>query len=559
MTKRFFHALWRHPGHLIWVLVAYFPLLDRLLIPLTGDQRVYLSVANEMRERGSWLIPYLFGEPSYLKPPLQYWATLVGWKVFGFGLTGAFLPSALAVVLSAWLVGEIVKLLSEKAAFVNAGLLFAACLGTATFGLAAQMEIHLCLWMLAAWWSALKYLARPMGERKRIWLYLAFFCAGTLGLVKSPLYFGFWVVGFFTYLTLRGEWDIVLTRHFYFAAGVGLAATSWWYLAVAARDGAHLWNQHFISESLEKWGGNASSMSVVWLGLVRHLFPFSLLALAAIPALWRGRRSSRILAFVFSWCWPAALFFSFYPYRTSTYLYVLVPAFAVMIDWGYYSRGRTRSFNIALWMTGGLTFLVLMGVAVVLRRMELAPVVVYTGFAVSGAFALLCAANGWMRGLVLAALGSVLALHWGATELGERDIRPMRSIVSQFPLRSVAILDLDRNVWNETGMLSVAIGRSVTRIFDLDEAVRSLQTGSWLLLSDQDRNNHFRTIEAKLLGRGDSRDFDEFPWRRLGTRVKLPLTDLLKASFSFRSPESEERLEDLRKSIEREFSVVRLK
>ena len=44
-------TLWRHPGHLIWILAAYVPLLWEMMIPFTGDQKTYIAIAMEMRER----------------------------------------------------------------------------------------------------------------------------------------------------------------------------------------------------------------------------------------------------------------------------------------------------------------------------------------------------------------------------------------------------------------------------------------------------------------------------------------------------------------------------
>jgi 4-amino-4-deoxy-L-arabinose transferase-like glycosyltransferase len=38
------------------------------------DEARYAEVAREMRERGSWLIPYLNGEVYGQKPPLSFWA-----------------------------------------------------------------------------------------------------------------------------------------------------------------------------------------------------------------------------------------------------------------------------------------------------------------------------------------------------------------------------------------------------------------------------------------------------------------------------------------------------
>ena len=60
-------TLWRHPGHLIWILAAYVPLLWEMMIPFTGDQKTYIAIAMEMRERGEWLQPLLFGSAGEAK------------------------------------------------------------------------------------------------------------------------------------------------------------------------------------------------------------------------------------------------------------------------------------------------------------------------------------------------------------------------------------------------------------------------------------------------------------------------------------------------------------
>jgi len=108
---------WRHPGNLIWIALAYLPFLGSFSVPLTGDQKVYLGTALEMRQTGSWLKPILFGAPSYYKPPLQYWATLTSWKIIGFNLWASLLPSVVCVIVTAWLIGEISILLSGDGGF----------------------------------------------------------------------------------------------------------------------------------------------------------------------------------------------------------------------------------------------------------------------------------------------------------------------------------------------------------------------------------------------------------------------------------------------------------
>src|SRR3989338_3129366 len=71
LYKGMANLLWRFPGYLVWAAAAYMIMAGSMSVPLTGDQKVYVSTAMEMREHGQWLQPLLFGEPSYYKPPFQ--------------------------------------------------------------------------------------------------------------------------------------------------------------------------------------------------------------------------------------------------------------------------------------------------------------------------------------------------------------------------------------------------------------------------------------------------------------------------------------------------------
>ncbi|HNW34652.1 MAG TPA: glycosyltransferase family 39 protein, partial [Candidatus Ozemobacteraceae bacterium] len=59
----------------------------------------YASVARVMAEGGSWLKPELNGVAHFTKPPVTYWASAVGMKLFGMTEQGAkaFLPFAAAI------------------------------------------------------------------------------------------------------------------------------------------------------------------------------------------------------------------------------------------------------------------------------------------------------------------------------------------------------------------------------------------------------------------------------------------------------------------------------
>jgi 4-amino-4-deoxy-L-arabinose transferase-like glycosyltransferase len=540
--------LWRHPGHLVWVAAAYFPLLGWMNVPLTGDQKVYLSTAMEMREAGSWLKPLLFGEGSYYKPPFQYWATLVGWELFGFNLWGALIPSVLCVLATAWFVGELAYLMRERRWFVNAGLWFAATLGTVTYGTTGQMEIYLCLFYAASWWAGLRFLAEPRESRRPGWLYAAFAIAGLAAIVKSPLYSVFWVVGYLSYLIVSGEWELFSNKHLYRAWGIGIVVGAAWFVAILAVDGQRFWADYALRETWYKKGGNQSTFLSLWGALLYFCFPFTLMLIPAVRAMLRSRRTGEILRFVLCWSWLPAIFFSVYPYRIKPYLYLLVPALAVLVDWGYFRAGRTilhRSVTIG---AGIFMLFILGGVAFVLARAELVPYWVCGGLAAAGLAGLVCAGADWMRGFALSGLAAIFFFRAAAGSLGEQDIAGLREAVASKPAAPVAMLDENRNIWHEVGLMAVGIGKPVRRLSNVDEVAEFVRAGGIVALTEEQAAGHLRTVQAKLLGKGDLRDLDVRAWKRWKVRARFPYRELV--------ARGRRGVPDFENQVKREFSLV---
>lgn len=536
------HFLWRHPGHLFWVALVYIPFLGRFSIPLTGDQKVYLSTALEMREKGSFLQPYLFGEPSYFKPPFQYWMTLWGWNVFGLNLWGALIPSVLAVVLTAWLLGEIAYLLHERKEFVNAGLWFASALGVITFGTTAQMEIYLCFFYAASWWAGLRFLSKPPQKRRAAFLYLALGLAGLAALVKSPLYSIFWVSGFFSYLILSGEWELFKSRHLTGALLLGILLGASWYIAILVIDGENFWAQYVVRENFEKAGGNRGTILGLWSALLYFCFPFTLLILPALKAFWKGRHVGNGLRFLMAWSWPPLLFFSAYPYRNKPYAFILVPLLSILVDWGYFRSGRTRFYRMTTLMSSSLMLIGYTLVSVVLYRAQSVPDWIVLGWIGVGVWSFICGFKDWMRGLVLCGIAGVLLFRLTAISLGEKDIATLRTLHASHPEAKIALLDEKKNIWNESGLLTAALGVPVLRLTHFDQVVPFLKTGGIVLLDEE---------QSKLLNTVDLKSLEETIWLRWKKRTHFPYEDFILGGRS--------AVPDFENLTHRQFKILRLK
>lgn len=539
-------TLWRHPAHLFWILAAYFPFLWEMGIPFTGDQKTYVAIAMEMRERGEWLQPLLFGEPNYLKPPFQYWMTLLSWKVFGFNVFATFLPGVLALLGTAWLLNEIALLLGERRWYVNSGLWFASTLGAMTYALSAQMDIYVCLFYSAAWWAGLKFLNEREDSKRNIrWLYTAFAIAGLSSLLKSPLYAVFWVFGYLIYLFISGEWLLFKNRHLYFAGLGGVVLGLIWFLALTIRDRSAFWDQYVLHEQFQK-GSNGGKISDLWLPLLHMAFPFTLLLFTAIRSAWMGRRTAGILRFVIAWSIPPVLFFSFFSYRTSLYFFILVPAMAVLVDWGCFRSNRTRTF---LWLARASGVVMALGLSIVgfaLYRFEFIPPWLFLAFVFTGIASAILLWMGWIRFFTITALAAVLFFRLGSIELARPDREALLAAVGEVSPYQGAMLDENRDIWNEIGLLSVVLGSPMRRLFGYDDILEHLEKNGVLILSDEQAEKYQLTLDHVFSDRGESLAWRT--WKRFKRRQKIPIREVI---FS-----GKESVPEFDLMMTREFLVV---
>src|SRR5438477_3679983 len=65
-------------------IVALVVGIDNMERPLANpDEGRYSEISREMAASGDWITPRLNGIKYFEKPPLQYWATAIAFKLFG--------------------------------------------------------------------------------------------------------------------------------------------------------------------------------------------------------------------------------------------------------------------------------------------------------------------------------------------------------------------------------------------------------------------------------------------------------------------------------------------
>ncbi|WP_133480307.1 glycosyltransferase family 39 protein [Cognatilysobacter segetis] len=147
------------------------------------DEGRYTNVALNMLARGDWLIPHRSLEVAHwTKPPLAYWGIATSFAVFGLNTWAARLTSALAYVLSAWLVGRIARRLGFGPA-PWAALVFAVMLLPAVASQLVTTDMLLAACELIAMWG---YVERRWGDGRLRWVVLMYAGFALAFLAKGP-------------------------------------------------------------------------------------------------------------------------------------------------------------------------------------------------------------------------------------------------------------------------------------------------------------------------------------------------------------------------------------
>lgn len=517
---------------MIWVLLAYLPFLWRATLPFTGDQKTYVAIALEMFQQGEWMRPLLFGAGNYLKPPFQYWATLVSWNVFGLSIFSTLLPSVLALIGTAFFLSEISSRLGERKWVVASGLWFAGSVGALTYGLAAQMEIYICFFWALAWSQALKFLEQPWQKRNWSSLYIAFFWVGVCAWVKSPLYSVLWVSSFFMYLLIAGEWLLFFQKRVYSSLLLGTVVGLSWYLLIFSIDGPIFWNQFVLQEQLDK--DTFGSLSRLFMPLLYLGLPFSVLYGVALYSLRFRQKSATVYKFVSAWSLPAILFFSCFRYKTSAYLFILLPALSIFVDWGCFRASRTRIFRWSFRSMAILLAIASIGLGLIAFQINSIPmwyavIGILLGFIILGV-----SWQPWIKPFLIIQLIWILWFRGLVSFPMEHERIEAVNALNRARLNAAQQLgyfDPSRDIWCEIGLVSAAVGEPMTRIISFDGLQEFLKNNGIVQINPEDKELVQSTLMEWAASHGFKLYTEEFV--RLRRLKGAPLRELMAGNPAF--------------------------
>src|SRR6202012_3326860 len=290
---------------------------------------------REMTSSGDWVIPHLNGLDYIEKPPLQYWATAVAYRVLGVSEFSARLYTALTALAAIALMGCVAARLWGKDAGWRAAAILAGMLMFVVLGQLLPLDMSLTCWMSSSLAGFL--LAQQSGTAQRRWMLVAWMGAAlgvlTKGLVAAAVPAAV--------LCIYSAWsrDFSPWRKLHVALGLPLfliITVPWhWLAATRLSDFLQFFfvHEHFaryltpIAERQEPWWFFGY---VFLLGTV----PWTVPALRAVFTGWRVRApAGQFHPELFLWIWLIfiCVFFSASDSKLMPYILPAMPALALLV------------------------------------------------------------------------------------------------------------------------------------------------------------------------------------------------------------------------------------
>jgi len=174
-------------GLAVFAACVAFPFLGSFGL-LEPDEGRFAQIGREMAATGDFLVPRLNGIEQFYKPPLVYWISAAGYKLFGVSEWTARLPSALAFAGVIWLTGWMGWRLRGRRVGWMAALILASMVEPYALGRQITLDMSLTFWITVALACLVEV---GTGSRTRWAGYLFFVCMGLGFLAKGPMA---WVV-----------------------------------------------------------------------------------------------------------------------------------------------------------------------------------------------------------------------------------------------------------------------------------------------------------------------------------------------------------------------------
>jgi 4-amino-4-deoxy-L-arabinose transferase-like glycosyltransferase len=223
-------------------LAIKFPLLD-------PDEGLHASIAQEMVERGDWVVPHFLGKPFLDKPILYFWCQALSLKCFGMNEFAVRLPGLFLGFLGCVTTAAVGWRMFGRTTGLVSGVFYGTMILPVALAQAAAHDVLLVpcvnLAILLFWeadgaksWKTSTVLALMIG----IILGIAILAKGLMGVVLVGVAYG-------SYLLITRQLTLAACYRGAVSLCIAAAIASIWYLAAERREPGYL-HYYFIERHL---------------------------------------------------------------------------------------------------------------------------------------------------------------------------------------------------------------------------------------------------------------------------------------------------------------------
>ena len=247
--------------------------------PLLDDaDSTHAEAAREMLARGDYVTLHVNGIRYLEKAPLPYWLVAGSYRLFGINEFAARLPTALSVLLLAWLGFIWGRHAFSERTGAYAGLFVLTCAGVYLFTRIFIPDVLLSLLIAAS----LYFLLTALEFSAAAWRwYAGYGCVALAVLTKGLVALVFVGMPAVIYLAITGEWR--RWREFRLLSGLALflAVAAPWHILAGLRNRGFFWfyfvNEHFLRFLGERYPKDYNKLpaALYWSLHLVWLFPWS--------------------------------------------------------------------------------------------------------------------------------------------------------------------------------------------------------------------------------------------------------------------------------------------
>jgi 4-amino-4-deoxy-L-arabinose transferase-like glycosyltransferase len=325
---------WLYAGLAALLVVVWLAILAGRPL-FNPDEGRYAEIPREMLSGGDWVIPHLNGLDYIEKPPLQYWATALMYRLFGVNEFSARLYTALTALGTVALIGLLAARIRGGDAGWRAAAVLSGMIMVIVLGQLVTLDMSLTFYMTASLAGFL--LAQRPGQAGVRWMLMAWIGAAlgvlTKGLVAAAIPAAVLVI---YSLCTR---DVTPWRKLKWSWGLPLflAVTVPWHWLAAGRLNDFL-QFFFVHEHFARYLTKVADRQEPWwfFGMVFLIgtVPWTVPALRVILSGWRDRAlQGQFSPTFFLWIWVlfVGVFFSLSDSKLMPYILPAMPALAVLI------------------------------------------------------------------------------------------------------------------------------------------------------------------------------------------------------------------------------------